>query len=446
MRILTAYFFLIFAGQAFAQNSLLWEISGNGLKNKSYLYGTVHIQDKRVFQFGDSLMPRFNSCTAFAGELLLMKQNDPAELMKMVFMPGDTTLKMLLSKADYKLVHDYTKKKLGVMAGMVDKLKPIFTSSIITETFAKKDEPYSLDEYFQKIAAEKKMQVIGIETAQEQMSALDRVSLKEQAQMLVDGIKEDAATTDTTAMEKLISIYLTQNLDSIQYYISDQDLSDAFSKSIITERNHKMAERIDTLVRNKSAFVGVGAAHLPGKEGVIALLRERGFTLRPVYSDFDKNNEVIMPASGTWIKFEPTGEVFTALMPSYPQLRRDSNGTSVVNSAMCIDSSGYQIYMISYFNIPEKAMQKQDEYYYNELIKKLTRNKKSKLIYRKIIEENGKKGIEAEVKLLLGQVMRLRIFINGGKAVQLTVAGSKSSVKSANAGKFLNSLHFNNSN
>src|SRR5436190_9881602 len=82
-------------------NSLLWKISGNGLSNPSYLYGTIHIKDKRAFQLGNAVIPSFNSCTTFAGEIVL-DNNNQSKLIGLVFMGGDTTLDMLLSKEDYK--------------------------------------------------------------------------------------------------------------------------------------------------------------------------------------------------------------------------------------------------------------------------------------------------------------------------------------------------------
>lgn len=446
VRVFIAVIFQLFAIQLVAQNALLWEISGNGLQSKSYLYGTIHIQDKRVFQFGDSLMPRFKTCAVFAGELLL-QNNDPMELMKLMFMPGDTTLKLLLSKSDYKLVENFAKKRLGAMAGMVDRIKPLFTSAMISETTMKKDEPYSLDEYFQRLAKENSMEVIGIETVDEQMKALDRISLKEQAQLLVDAIKEEKKDADTTEIEKLISVYLTQNLDSIQrYYIADQDISDVFNKSIILERNYKMADRIEPLVKSKPSFIGVGAGHLPGAEGVVALLRKKGYTVRPIFSAFDKKNIVNLSSAEKWVKYQPVGEKFKILMPSAPSIGHDSVGTNTITWAICADSSGYGFYMITYFNVPEQIAQKQADEYYDELIKKMTKNKNSKLIYKKNIEENGLKGIEAEVKIFLGQVMRLRIFLHNGKAIQVAVSGSKDAVQSTDANKFLNSFSFNSNN
>src|SRR6478672_5891014 len=83
-------------------NSLLWKISGNGLNKPSYLYGTIHIKDKRAFHLGDSVMPAFNACQSFAGEIVLDAGNQ-SKIMGMIFMSGDTTLDMLLSKQDYKL-------------------------------------------------------------------------------------------------------------------------------------------------------------------------------------------------------------------------------------------------------------------------------------------------------------------------------------------------------
>jgi uncharacterized protein len=284
---LLAGLFTLSFSDSFAQyNTLLWEISGNGLEKPSYLYGTMHLKDKRVFNFGDSVMVKFSQCNAFAGEVIFDKEaikSNAASLRASMMMPGDTTLKLLLGRADYKMVKKAARKRLGVLAFVINKIKPIYSSMLISEPALKKDESKVLDEYFQDLAASKKMKLIGIESIEEQLSALDKIPLREQADMLVEELKADHSVEQE--MEGMISLYCSGNLDSLLTLMNLRGMmSENFNDALLLKRNYVMAERIGIFIKDHHAFIGIGAAHLPGKEGVIELLRAQGFTVRPVYS------------------------------------------------------------------------------------------------------------------------------------------------------------------
>ena len=159
-----AILFILFSmglGFQTLQAQLLWEISGNGLEKPSYLYGTIHLSDKRVFDFSPEVLESFETCDAFAGEMLF-DQADIFKMMNSVFM-NDTTLSDLLSKKKYKIVKEHIDKELGMMAIMADKIKPIFTSVILTQqsngTVEQNESGQILDLYFQDLAKEKNMEV-----------------------------------------------------------------------------------------------------------------------------------------------------------------------------------------------------------------------------------------------------------------------------------------------
>jgi uncharacterized protein len=268
--------------QGFSQNSsLLWEITGKGLEKPSFLYGTMHVKDKRVFQFGDSVLPNFNRCKTYAGEMI-MEEMDPMAMMGMLMMPGDSTLEVLLTKKDYEFVKRYADKKLGAMGAMIDQVKPIFTAALLTEMTMQQDSSQSLDEYLQQLAEEKAMKVVGIESMEEQMDALNSISLKEQAQILLQAMQEGDKSANN--FDKMMELYIKQDLDGLLKLMNDSEMTDIFNKSIILKRNYVMAERITKMIMSQSSFIGIGAAHLPGKEGVIELLRSKGYTVRPVFS------------------------------------------------------------------------------------------------------------------------------------------------------------------
>jgi uncharacterized protein YbaP (TraB family) len=286
-RIRTTFILLLLccSGLLNAQSSLLWEVKSPDNDNVSYIYGTMHVEDERVFDFGDSLMICFNRCKAFAGEIVLDKVNK-SELAAQMFMPGDTTLEMLIGKKKYKEVKRRARKSLGIFAGLINRIKPVFTASLITESSFKKGKGKILDEYFQDLAKEKNMVVLGIESPSEQIAALDEIPLTEQAQMLLETLE----APEEEGADELVQVYLTGDLDSLYKYFLKFDLSDNFTRSLLIKRNYVMVERIHDIISEYPVFVGIGAAHLPGEEGVLKLMVNQGYTVRPVQIKPNREN------------------------------------------------------------------------------------------------------------------------------------------------------------
>ncbi len=266
-------------------NSLLWKISGNGLQQPSFLYGTMHTSDARVFAFGEAAMPYFNSVKAYAMEL------DPKEAMKMeliskLMMGNDYSLKKMIPAADYRFLDSTVKKQIGFSVAMFDNVAPIFTMTVFeasameleeTKTSGKKE---ILDMYFYKQAKKQTKKIIGIETVEEQISALNTLKFQEQADLLVEEIHQ--LQQNETGGVDLVKYYLEQNLDSLAANDMDAQMPEKFYKAIVTDRNVRMAERISDFIKERSTFVAVGALHLPKEDGVIALLRKKGFSVEPV--------------------------------------------------------------------------------------------------------------------------------------------------------------------
>ncbi|MFN3404676.1 MAG: TraB/GumN family protein [Cytophagaceae bacterium] len=263
--------------------SLLWEITGNNLSKPSYLFGTMHVNDKRVFNFSDSLLLAFDSSKAFAGELLLDQKNiNGQELASIILMPKDTTLKMLIGKKNYRKVKKKAKNSLGVFAMFINRIKPIYTYFVLTEgKQEKKDNSPVLDSWLQTKAKEEGKNVIGIETPMEQIKALDKISLKEQANLLLESINNEDVS-DKALEDEMLDLYISGNLDAVYSFFRRFQMPDGFTRSVVINRNHVMAERIMKIIQEQPTFIAVGAAHLPGEEGVIELLRTQGYQLRPV--------------------------------------------------------------------------------------------------------------------------------------------------------------------
>lgn len=266
---------------------LLWEISGNGLDEPSYLFGTMHIGDERVYGFNDSLLTVFNQCDLFAGELILEQSFlSSLNLLMGMQMKGDTTLADLLPKEKYALVKRKLDKRLDemkmlFMVSYIERMKPIFISIILSDLNIQADAAKDpLDLYFQKIAKEKNMEVVGLETMEEQMAVFDKMSLQKQADMLYDELSKQGEEDDSS-LEDLITIYMAEDLDSL-IEMTSQGFDSDMNAALLYERNINMANRMEPYMKQKRIFVGVGAAHLPGEGGLIDLLRKKGYKLRAV--------------------------------------------------------------------------------------------------------------------------------------------------------------------
>ncbi len=260
------------------QSSLLWKITGKGLDKPSYLYGTIHIQDKRVFQYGEPVKKAFGECDAYAMEVL-MDEVDQKGMREQMLMK-DGSLKKLLSEEDWKELDKALKDKLGMGALIFDKMKPFFVSAQLMQSGLKKDMPLALDLDFLKKARDGGKAALGIEKIEEQLSAIDAISLEEQAKMLMSNVKD--TTSKAEQFDKMIGAYLKGDLNALGELMNDTTMPANFTEEFLDKRNVVMAKNIGKFAKKQSTFNAVGAAHLGGEKGVITLLRKKGYTVEPV--------------------------------------------------------------------------------------------------------------------------------------------------------------------
>lgn len=260
-------------------NSLFWEISGNGLTEYSYLYGTMHTQDDRVFQFKDGVMKAFNEAEIYAMELNMDSVDQEALLSKLI-MDSIYSLKTLLTTNEYKVVSDFFRDSLGQPLFMFEKMQPLFTSQMVALRDLEAQQTDALDIYFFKEAKKQKKQTIGLEKTIEQIDAFSAIPYEMQAKSLVDAVK-DYGKEGELDMDTMIKYYVEGNLDKLLEMTTkeedDEEMSKIFNDTFLVKRNYNMADRAEPYIKKGSTFIAIGAAHLPGKEGVIKLLRNKGY-------------------------------------------------------------------------------------------------------------------------------------------------------------------------
>lgn len=278
---------LLFLGfQLTAQNTpktLLWRIENPAGGKPSYLYGTMHTNDDKAFRLMDSVIIALKTCDNFAEEVNLDSLN-PTGLLNEIQMPGDTTLETLLSPKDYNLLDSIVTKSLGMGLEMMGKIKPIFLAVLAEQGSDAQSKDAFLDLQLYKIARRENKPVYGLEKIEDQLKLLNNIPLKKQAQMLVEALNE-SNNGKNNEMDPLIKYYNDRDLNALYKY-SQADTMDFenFSRDFVTKRNYVMASGIQHIMKTGTVFVAVGALHLAGPEGIINILKKRGYNVQPVLS------------------------------------------------------------------------------------------------------------------------------------------------------------------
>lgn len=265
------------------EKSLSWKISGNGLMEPSYLYGTMHTQDKRVFEFKEGVMQAFKTVDVYVMEVVV-DLADQFKLMGLMMMKGDTTLKDLLTKGQYDSVSNYFKDSLGQSLVMMQGMLPMLTAQLIELKDLGSEQELALDLYFSKLAEEQGKEVKGLETAEEQIKALNALSYEDQANALYEAVRGKYEGEVDHTLDQLLAAYLQGDLEKMLDLMKEDPLGDEeaqaiFEEHLLLKRNRVMVGRLIPMITDQSAFIAVGAAHLGGKQGIIAMLRQLGYTV-----------------------------------------------------------------------------------------------------------------------------------------------------------------------
>lgn len=281
---LSAICFLLLALCGRAQyNALQWKISGNGLKNPSYLFGTMHTSDARVFEEVKKAVFNLKETRAYAMELDPDKMMDMS-LVQKVMMGKGYSLKQMIPAPEYQLLDSLAKKQLGFPLVLFDNVEPVFIMTLLeTASMGLSDSSIDgnteiMDLYFYKQARKGKKKIIGIETVEEQLEALNIQSYEEQARLLVEEIH--ALQQNNNDGPDVLKYYIEGQLDSLNN--DTKDMPAVLYQALVTDRNKRMAERIGSFVKEQATFIAIGALHLPGDGGVITLLRQQGYKVEPV--------------------------------------------------------------------------------------------------------------------------------------------------------------------
>ncbi len=284
----------IFIGtQAFTQeqkpNSLLWKVYGKDVKDTSYLFGTIHIIDKKNFVLKDKVKRCFKKSEALVTEVSLdIPDSSKRSMATMAMYPQRKTVKDYLSAEDYAYFHSYLIDSLNInslKARIYEMMRPFFLESIVVVEQLGKIESY--EQRFVKMA--KKKEKLALETIEEQMAVVNgNGNIELQLKQLVADAKSGKLNANKE-FRTMVNMYCNEDLDALYTYITNEmedpsNQETGVSKAaMLDNRNQKWIPQLSKWMSSKQLFIAVGAGHLAGEMGVINLLKQAGYQVEPVY-------------------------------------------------------------------------------------------------------------------------------------------------------------------
>jgi uncharacterized protein len=262
------------------EKALLWKISGNGLTQPSYIFGTIHATCDATL----------DAATLKALEetkqlYLEIDMDDPMlqmQMMQGMTMKNGVTISSLVSEEEFVVIDEFLQKNIGMSAKMINTFKPFMLNSMLLPKLLD-CEFQSVEMELMKVTKAQNEEVYGLETIGDQLQVFDKIPYQDQVNELLKTAKSDLSK-EKAEMKKIMDVYKTKDIEKMLVVMdeSDNTISADNKDVLLVNRNRNWIPVIEKVIKSTPTFFGVGAAHLAGDDGVIKLLRKQGYKVEAV--------------------------------------------------------------------------------------------------------------------------------------------------------------------
>ena len=262
------------------ENSLLWKIEGPGISQPSYIFGTIHAICPDDFNVGKDLNTIMESVEQLALEI---KMDDPSLMGKMqagMLFPNDGTIKDFVDNDNYDFIERFLQDSIGININLVSRIQPIYLNSLILPKMLG-CTPASVEGKLMAVAANNEIEIIGLESVENQLAILNSIDMETQSSFLVESVRE--FENGRKEIRNMIDLYKREQVNELYDLISASEFQ-VYENAILTTRNQNWIPRIIEEASAKPTMFAFGSGHLGGPDGVITLLRKAGYILTPMES------------------------------------------------------------------------------------------------------------------------------------------------------------------
>lgn len=421
--------------------SLLWEITGNGLKKPSYLFGTMHVSSKLAFHLADSFYLGIRNADVVALETnpeLWQEDMSKYDMGNEDFNSNDSRHRLPVPNEYLNIntlkFYRYDKKIERALYSNPSAINNLLYRSYGNETSDFEEDTY-LDMYIYQCGKKWGKKVAGVEKYGESMKLMME-AYKDAAKDR--HTKERSYDTDEGySSAKLQEAYRSGNLDWLDSINKYNSFSAAFDEKFLYRRNEIQASSIDSILRSgQSLFVGVGAAHLPGSRGVIEMLRRQGYQLRPIKMGArDSQHKSQVEKARVQVSFTTQvaedGLYKVAIPGKFYKFGEDAS----LDQRQYADMANGSYYMVTRIMTNAWMWGHNSDRVSKVVDSLLYENVPGKIITKTKINRNGYTGIDVTNKTRRGDIQRYNIFITPFEVLIFKMSGTGDYVKNGGEAK-----------
>jgi uncharacterized protein YbaP (TraB family) len=259
-------------------NALLWEISGNGLAQPSYLFGTIHVICKEDFMLSDIVKEKFNASKEIYLELDMDDPKLQVTMMQLMQLPGKETLQEKMGADKFSRLDSFVKKEMNMNLAAFARFKPLMVMSLIAQRSVGCQATESYENTFVKMSREQKKELLGLERVEDQLGVFDAIPDSIEIESIMNMVNDFEKSK--REFKRMSGIYLSQDLDALYQLMADSPEMMGSLELLLTRRNQNWIPVMEAAMKKSPTFFAVGAGHLGGSQGVLELLRKQGYQVR----------------------------------------------------------------------------------------------------------------------------------------------------------------------
>lgn len=273
-----AFNFSIAQGKIQLENSVLWKVEHSELKEPSYIVGTLHMMCANEFEIPQKITQTLNKVNAIVMEVNF---SDPQELKSIQeSMSSSKKISEELSKEQFDKLNALVTNVLGASLTNFDAYGLSILNTIMIQKMLPCTQIKSLDNELMQLALKNQKPIYSLEKASEQMEIVKKAYPTEFALkqiLLFESYKKD--------FNEAIKAYKNEDISAAVDFITKEAYMNENATNLMQiKRNKKWVEKMPSMMKERSNLFAVGAAHLTNEYGIIHLLREKGYTVTPVFN------------------------------------------------------------------------------------------------------------------------------------------------------------------
>ena len=270
------------------QAQVLYEVSGRSAKQKSYILATNRLVNMQFLDTIPNVFKCFSKCRKVVTEFAMQDYEALAALRQAAILPDSVKLSNFYSESEYKYIDNSLRINLGMGLDKLCRMKPSYLTEMFRTELMRQwlqyDEQHSMESFFESVAAERDIPVVGLDNIGETMYILfDREPFHWQCRELLKVIEypENEVKQERTIKE----MYLNGRLADIAYQVEGPNNKTSISYSdykVYCQRNKEWVKRLQPLLAQGGCFITLNAIYLGGEKGLLEQLRSAGYRVRPV--------------------------------------------------------------------------------------------------------------------------------------------------------------------